>query len=75
MSFIGLELAEAAGPPVVVEGEETEGEEDEEERRPGQHQMDIRKDKWSIEMHHKRMMLLFPSPLTLYLHDSAGAMT
>lgn len=36
MSFIGLELAEMVGPPGVEEGEETGGEEDEEESRPGQ---------------------------------------
>lgn len=34
MSFIGLELAEMLGPPGVEEGEETGGEEDEEESRP-----------------------------------------
>lgn len=45
MSFIGLELAETAVPPVVVEGEETGGEEDEEEIRPGQPQVKIKRDK------------------------------
>lgn len=45
MSFIGLELAETAVLPAVVDGEETEGEEDEEESRPGQPQVDIRRDK------------------------------
>lgn len=55
MSFIGLELAEA---PVVVEGEETGGEEDEGESRPGQPQVEIRRDKWETrrEMSHKRMI-------------------
>lgn len=33
---MGLELAEMAEPPGVVEGEETGGDEDEEESRPGQ---------------------------------------
>lgn len=47
-SFIGLELTETAGPPVVVEGEETGGEEDEEESRPGQPQVEIRRNKWQM---------------------------
>lgn len=32
----------------MVEGEETGGEEDEEESRPGQPQVEIRRDKWDM---------------------------
>lgn len=42
-SFSGLELAEVAVPPGVVEGDETGGEEDEEESMPGQPRMSSEK--------------------------------
>lgn len=35
-------------PPVVVEGEETGGEEDVEESRPGQPRVGIRRDEWEM---------------------------
>lgn len=51
---MGLELAGAVEAPVVVEGEETGGEEDEEERRPGQRKVGMETNgTQSMEMVHE----------------------
>lgn len=62
---MGLELVEAAEPPVaVVDGEETGGEEDEKGSRPGQQQVENQErthGSWSMAVNHalKKCAVLF----------------
>jgi len=58
---MGLEPAETAGPPDVVEGDETGGEEDEEVSGPGQPKVEMRGGGWdAVNGGESQMNEMFP---------------